>query len=179
MTVLNKTKAFPIPVLGFCAYSGTGKTTLLEQLLPKLTLSGLRIGLIKQTHHDIELDSPHKDSYRLRKAGAVQTLLASPFRHILFTETAGETSLEQLVAQFDPNQQDLIIIEGGKQANIPKIELHRAILNKPWLYPRDPHIIALITDETAATHLPQFHFQQLNELTLFVLEWFASQSPSL
>lgn len=76
-----------LPLLGFAAYSGTGKTTLLEALLPKLTGAGLRIGLLKHAHHDFDVDKPGKDSYRLRKAGASQMLIASRNRHALMTET--------------------------------------------------------------------------------------------
>jgi len=77
---------FKKPVLGFAAYSGTGKTTLLVKLLPVMKLQGLRVALIKQTHHDFEVDKPGKDSFRLRKAGANQVLLASDKRCVLITE---------------------------------------------------------------------------------------------
>ena len=79
-----------VPLLGFAAYSGTGKTTLLEKLLPKLTEAGLTIGLLKHAHHDFDVDIPGKDSYRLRKAGATQMLISSRNRHALMTETPSE-----------------------------------------------------------------------------------------
>ena len=77
---------FNIPVLGFAAYSGTGKTTLLVRLLPLLKLQGLRVAMIKHTHHDFDIDQPGKDSYELRKSGANQVLLASDKRSALLTE---------------------------------------------------------------------------------------------
>ena len=87
---------FNKPVLGFAAYSGTGKTTLLEKLLPLMKLQGLRVAMIKQTHHDFDIDKPGKDSYRLRKAGAGQMLIASDKRCALITEF-GETKDQALL----------------------------------------------------------------------------------
>ena len=78
--------SFPTPLLGFAAYSGTGKTTLLEKLIPLLVAQGLKIALVKHSHHDIEMDTPGKDSYRLRKAGASQVVLAGTHRSICFHE---------------------------------------------------------------------------------------------
>ena len=77
-----------IPLLGIVAYSGTGKTTLLKQLIPHLRQRGIRVGLIKHTHHDVDVDTPGKDSFELRKAGADQTMVASSDRWALMTETA-------------------------------------------------------------------------------------------
>ena len=81
------TYSLPIPILGFAAYSGTGKTTLLEALLPMLTKAGLRIGMLKHAHHNFDVDKEGKDSYRLRKAGASQMLISSRNRYALMTET--------------------------------------------------------------------------------------------
>ena len=88
------TPAPTLPLLGFAAWSGTGKTTLLEQLIPLLVDRGLRIGVLKHAHHDFDIDQPGKDSYRLRKAGAQQMMVASRRRHARITETThGETEL--------------------------------------------------------------------------------------
>lgn len=79
-----------IPLLAFAAWSGTGKTTLLKKLIPALCARGIRPGLIKHTHHDMDVDKPGKDSYELRKAGAAQTIVASQQRWALMTETPDE-----------------------------------------------------------------------------------------
>lgn len=68
-----------LPLLGFAAFSGTGKTTLLEAMLPKLVEQGLRVAVIKHAHHNFDIDQEGKDSYRLRKAGASQMLISSRF----------------------------------------------------------------------------------------------------
>ncbi|EGQ8013894.1 bifunctional molybdopterin-guanine dinucleotide biosynthesis adaptor protein MobB/molybdopterin molybdotransferase MoeA [Vibrio cholerae] len=161
-----------LPLLGFAAYSGTGKTTLLEALLPKLTEAGLRIGLLKHAHHDFDVDKPGKDSYRLRKAGASQMLIASRNRHALMTETPdAEAEFDYLLTRFDAEKLDVILVEGCKNIAFPKIELHRAEVGKPWLYPHDENIIAIAADETVETDLPQMHINDLDAIADFVLDY--------
>ncbi|EGQ9416291.1 molybdopterin biosynthesis MoeA protein [Vibrio cholerae] len=161
-----------LPLLGFAAYSGTGKTTLLEALLPKLTAAGLRIGLLKHAHHDFDVDKPGKDSYRLRKAGASQMLIASRNRHALMTETPdAEAAFDYLLTRFDAEKLDMILVEGCKNIAFPKIELHRAEVGKPWLYPHDENIMAIAADETVATALPQMHINDLDAIADFVLDY--------
>ncbi|CSA27490.1 bifunctional molybdopterin-guanine dinucleotide biosynthesis adaptor protein MobB/molybdopterin molybdotransferase MoeA [Vibrio cholerae] len=161
-----------LPLLGFAAYSGTGKTTLLEALLPKLTATGLRIGLLKHAHHDFDVDKPGKDSYRLRKAGASQMLIASRNRHALMTEPPdAEAEFDYLLTRFDAEKLDVILVEGCKNIAFPKIELHRAEVGKPWLYPHDKNIIAIAADETVATDLPQMHINDLDAIADFVLDY--------
>lgn len=161
-----------LPLLGFAAYSGTGKTTLLEALLPKLTAAGLRIGLLKHAHHDFDVDKPGKDSYRLRKAGASQMLIASRNRHALMTETPdAEAEFDYLLTRFDAEKLDVILVEGCKNIAFPKIELHRAEVGKPWLYPHDENIIAIAADETIETALPQMNINDLDAIADFVLDY--------
>ncbi|GHZ03007.1 bifunctional molybdopterin-guanine dinucleotide biosynthesis adaptor protein MobB/molybdopterin molybdotransferase MoeA [Vibrio cholerae] len=161
-----------LPLLGFAAYSGTGKTTLLEALLPKLTAAGLRIGLLKHAHHDFDVDKPGKDSYRLRKAGASQMLIASRNRHALMTETPdAEAEFAYLLTRFDAEKLDVILVEGCKNIAFPKIELHRAEVGKPWLYPHDQNIMAIAADETVETDLPQMHINDLDAIADFVLDY--------
>ncbi|ENM5926247.1 bifunctional molybdopterin-guanine dinucleotide biosynthesis adaptor protein MobB/molybdopterin molybdotransferase MoeA [Vibrio mimicus] len=161
-----------LPLLGFAAYSGTGKTTLLEALLPKLTAAGLRIGLLKHAHHDFDVDKPGKDSYRLRKAGASQMLIASRNRHALMTETPdAEAEFDYLLTRFDAEKLDVILVEGCKNIAFPKIELHRTEVGKPWLYPHDENIIAIAADETVETTLPQMNINDLDAITDFVLHY--------
>ena len=103
-----------IPILGFVAASGTGKTTLLTQLIPILKQNGLRIGLIKHSHHDFEIDQPGKDSFRLREAGASQVMLVSRYRRAMITELIPEQELrlDDQLKQFDQSDLDLILVEG-------------------------------------------------------------------
>ncbi|MCR9964822.1 MULTISPECIES: bifunctional molybdopterin-guanine dinucleotide biosynthesis adaptor protein MobB/molybdopterin molybdotransferase MoeA [Vibrio diabolicus subgroup] len=162
-----------IPILGFAAYSGTGKTTLLEALLPKLTEAGLRIGMLKHAHHNFDVDKPGKDSYRLRKAGASQMLIASRNRFALMTETPeAEAEFEYLLTRFDEDMLDVVLVEGCKNIAFPKIELHREEVGKPWLYPNDENIIAIASDSSALdSELPQMNINDLDAIAQFVLQY--------
>ena len=161
------------PILGFVAPSGTGKTTLLEKLIPKLTAHPLRIGVIKHTHHHFDIDKPGKDSYRLRRAGAFQTIIASHQRWALITENPKKQtppSLDHLVSNLDSSQIDLILVEGFKEADIPRIELHRtSVNNNAYLYPNDKNIIAIATDSPERPQLTNITYIDINNT--FGLLW--------
>lgn len=137
-----------VPILGFAAFSGTGKTTLLTQLIPILKQDGLRIGLIKHSHHNFQIDQPGKDSFRLREAGASPVMLVSTHRRAVITEfqPVKEPVLDEQLLAFDQSELDLILVEGFKATDFPKIELHRPSLNNPFLYLKDPNIIAIASD---------------------------------
>ena len=144
-------KQISTPLVGFAAYSGTGKTTLLSQLIPLLKAKGLRIGVIKHAHHDFDIDYPKKDSYILRKAGAETVLIASRKRTAIIMEhpdLSEEPSLEDALSKIPLEGLDLLLVEGFKHADYPKIELNRKALNKPYLYPNDKNIIAIATDHS-------------------------------
>ncbi|OEF30155.1 molybdopterin-guanine dinucleotide biosynthesis protein B [Vibrio rumoiensis 1S-45] len=162
-----------IPILGFAAYSGTGKTTLLEALLPKLTEKGLRVGVFKHAHHDFDVDQPGKDSYRLRKAGASQMLISSRNRHVLMTETPDEEApFFDLLTHFDSSKLDFILVEGCKNLSFPKIELHREEVGKPWLHPDDDNIIAIASDcDDLNTELPHVSINDLNAICDLVIRF--------
>lgn len=166
----------PVPVLGFVAWSGTGKTTLLEQLIPLLRQHGLRIGLVKHTHHHFDIDQPGKDSYRLRQAGASQVLVGAKGRWALMVEQpeiADEAPLDELLGHLLHDQLDLVLVEGFKHETFPRIELHRTTLGKPLMYPQDEGIIAIATDDTSAAHgaLPVLDINQPEQVAAFVLAW--------
>jgi molybdopterin-guanine dinucleotide biosynthesis protein B len=145
----------PPPLLGIAGYSGSGKTTLLVGLLPILRRRGLRVAVVKRTHHEVEMDQPGKDSHSLRHAGAGQVLLASSGRWALMVERepGEEPSPEQWAARLPPGEQDLVLFEGYKAAPIPKLEVHRPSVGKPLLCSGDPWIRAVASD--AALDLPE------------------------
>jgi molybdopterin-guanine dinucleotide biosynthesis protein B len=114
-----------LPIVGFVAYSGTGKTTLIEQLITFLTERSYKVSVIKHTHHHFDIDKPGKDSYRHREAGASEVLMLSDQRWVLMHELrqSPEPTIEQQLSMLSPC--DLVIVEGFKDAKIPKIELWR------------------------------------------------------
>lgn len=168
-----------IPVLGFVAASGTGKTTLLSQLIPLLKQRGLRVGLIKHSHHDFDIDQPGKDSFRLRQAGASPVLLVSQYRRAMITEftPAEEPRLADQIKQFNQAELDLILVEGFRVERFPKIELHRAELQQPLLYPSDPNIIAIATDVVLETpdYVAQLELNRPETIAAFILDRMVSK----
>ena len=161
--------------LGFAAFSGTGKTTLLRQLIPLLKAKGLRVGLIKQSHHDVEIDQPGKDSHALRLAGASPVMLCSPFRRAVITEheERRERGLAEELACFDPAAADLILVEGFKHESFPKIELHRPALGRPLLFPGDPAVIAVAADGPLPVQpgIPLFDLNAPRPIADFIFDW--------
>ena len=165
-----------IPILGFAAFSGTSKTTLLTQIIPILKRHGLRIGLIKHSHHNFQIDQPGKDSVRLREAGASAVMLVSTHRRAIITEitSAHEPRLDDQFKLFDQSELDLILVEGFKAEQFPKIELHRPSLNKPLLYLKDPDIIAIASDCAIETpdYLTRLDINKPEMIAAFILDQF-------
>lgn len=167
-----------IPLLAVAAWSGTGKTTLLKKLIPALCARGIRPGLIKHTHHDMDVDTPGKDSYELRKAGAAQTLVASSQRWALMTETPDETELDLswLVSRMDATKLDLVLVEGFKHEPVPKILLWRADcghdINELTI---DEQAIAVASDVELALPVPVLDLNDIEEVAAFVTQWLAQK----
>lgn len=171
---------YPLPILGFAAWSGTGKTTLLTQLIPLLKARGLKVVLIKHAHHSFSIDHPGKDSCRFREAGASQVVIASKkcIASIMDTsENETEPLLEDALSAISPQQLDLVLVEGFKKADIPKIELHRQALAKTYFYPSDKMIIALAEDtldkrnEAISRTLPHLDLNQPEQIATFIEQW--------
>ena len=133
-------------VFGFAGWSGSGKTTLIEQVIPRITARGLRVSVIKHAHHGFDVDKPGKDSWRHREAGASEILLVSDQRWVLMHELRGdpEPDLAAQLAIMSPC--DLVLVEGFKSVQIPKIEIHRPAHGRPLLHPDNPAIVAVATD---------------------------------
>ena len=158
-------------VFGIAGYSGSGKTMLIERVLPVLRSRGLAVSVIKHTHHDFELDQPGKDSWRQREAGAHEVLLSGGRRWALLHKVRADEAppgLEQLLGRLAPC--DLVLVEGYKREPIPKLEVHRAALDKEWLYPRDCHILAVAADVPPPAGFPGFDLDDVQRLAIFIVE---------
>jgi molybdopterin-guanine dinucleotide biosynthesis protein B len=156
-------------VFGIAGYSGAGKTTLIEKLLGEMAARGLQVSVIKQSHHDVTLDPPGKDSWRHRQAGAHEVLLSSPNRWMIAAELRGapEPSLQAHLARL--SDCDLVLVEGYRHADLPKLEVHRSETAQPWLHPNDPHILAVVCDETVSA-LPCFALDDIATIAHFIQE---------
>ncbi|MEN0615390.1 molybdopterin-guanine dinucleotide biosynthesis protein MobB [Klebsiella indica] len=163
-----------IPLLAISAWSGTGKTTLLKKLIPALCAEGLRPGLIKHTHHDMDVDKPGKDSYELRKAGAAQTIVASSQRWALMTETPDKPVLDLnwLVSRMDTSTLDLVLVEGFKHESVPKILLYRQNgRHSAEELVFDEHVIAVASDIPVGTSLPVLDLNDIPQIAAFIMQW--------
>ncbi len=133
-------------VMGIVGWSGSGKTSLMVELLPILRGMGLRVSTMKHAHHRFDVDKPGKDSFRHREAGASEVLVVTSSRWVLMHESREEPepSIETLIERMSPV--DLLLIEGFKTHHHPKLEIHRESEGKPFLYPNDPEIVAVASD---------------------------------
>lgn len=166
------------PILAIAAWSGTGKTTLLKALIPALCARGIRPGLIKHTHHNMDVDIPGKDSYELRKAGASQTLVASNNRWALMTETpsAEPLDLHYLVSRMEHSVLDLVLVEGFKHEAVPKIILFRSNVGHSLSeLTLDNHVIAVASDIQLDLKVPLLNLNDTDSLVSFIETWLAAQ----
>jgi molybdopterin-guanine dinucleotide biosynthesis protein B len=156
-------------VFGLAGWSGSGKTTLLTRLIPELIGRGISVSTIKHAHHEFDIDKPGKDSWLHRQAGAREVMVASSRRFALMHELrdAPEPSLDELVARMAPV--DLLLVEGFKAHDHAKLEIHRPSVGKPFLYPGDPHIVAIASDEALAAPLPVLPLADVAAIADFIV----------
>jgi len=126
--------------------------------------------VVKRAHHDFDIDKPGKDSYRHREAGATEVLVASGRRWALMHEmrSEAELTLNELLTHFSPC--DIVLVEGFKNEPIPKLEVHRAVAGCPLLYPNDPHVVGIVTDESLNTELPQLDIDHPEAVVYFIMK---------
>ena len=165
--------------IGIAGYSGSGKTTLIEKIIPLLVKEGFRVSLIKHAHHEFDLDHPGKDSHRHRLAGASEVLITSSNRWALMHELRGasEPTLEEQLKHFSPC--DVVIVEGWKHHAMPKIEVHRKLSEKPLLFPEDCSVIAVASDESLATELPQFDLDDAEAVATFIIRYLGLRKAAI
>ena len=167
-----------IPIVGFVAPSGTGKTTLLRKLVPALAERGVRVGYLKHTHHAFQIDTPGKDSYEIAEAGADQVMLASTAGWALIDRRPASVSdladadLADFSARFDADRLDLLLVEGFHRSRFPKIEVYRLNSGKAPMYPQDNDIIAVVTDTRLSgdEHPPELPIEDPVAIAEFIVE---------
>ena len=160
-------------VIGLAGWSGAGKTTLVVRLVPELVRRGLTVSTMKHAHHGFDVDQPGKDSHRHREAGATEVLVGSERRWALMHENRGapQPSAAELMRHMTPV--DLLIVEGFKREGHDKMEIHRRETGKPLLYPDDPHIVAVLSDEPLPDcPLPVISIDDIGAVADFILSHF-------
>jgi molybdopterin-guanine dinucleotide biosynthesis protein B len=156
-------------VLGLAGWNGAGKTTLLRRLLPALIAQGLRVSTVKHAHHSFDIDTPGKDSWEHRQAGAAEVMVASARRWALMHELRdqAEPRLPELLAQM--TRVDLVIVEGFKRESHPKIEVFRQGNGKPLLHPNDSSIVAIVADAVLpGLRIPFHHLDDVTSIAAAV-----------
>ena len=162
-------------LIGITAHTGTGKTTLICELLARLAKQDLRVGVIKYAQRAFEIDQPGKDSYRIRKAGVAELLIGSTDRWALMSDAVGDQrfNLDDHIRRLDGERLDLILVEGFELGAIPKIELIRPSLGEPPFFPDDPHIVAIATDDATSltTDLPILNLNDADEIVAYLRQY--------
>jgi len=154
-------------LISIVGHSGSGKTTLIEKLLPVLNAAGLKVATIKHTHHQVPLDTPGKDSWRFKQAGAVSSMLVTPQALQLVADMPAPHD-PVLLAQRYFSDVDLVLAESFSQADCPKIEVLRAACST---VPRSSEgLIALVTNVAEVhAHLPHFALDNVDGIADFIL----------
>ena len=150
-----------VPIITFVGKSGTGKTTLLEQLIPMLKARGLRLAVLKHDAHHFEMDKPGKDTYRFTTAGADVVTISNAEKFAMIEQPPEELSLRDIISRLP--QVDLVLTEGYKKSRYPKIEIHRAELHRP--------LLAILTDEPVDSPAPQLALSDLNGCVQVILQY--------
>ncbi|MEM7058082.1 MAG: molybdopterin-guanine dinucleotide biosynthesis protein B [Pseudomonadota bacterium] len=156
-------------VYGVIGWKNAGKTTLVERLVEEICARGFRVSTVKHTHHMVDVDQPGKDSHRHRAAGAQQVILSSSSRWVLMTELRGapERGLQDLLTHLD--NVDLVIVEGYKRDDHPKIEAWRAETGQPLIAADDPTVRAVASKDAPPTDRPVIDLDDIPAIANFIL----------
>jgi molybdopterin-guanine dinucleotide biosynthesis protein B len=170
----ESTEIFPkeirIPVVAIVGTSGTGKTTLIEKLIPALKRKGFRVGTIKHDVHGFTIDQPGKDSWRHKDAGASMVLLSSPRQVAMVKDVSRDTPLDQLESYF--SEVDIILAEGYKRGNRPKLEIFRPEVHEKPVCGNDDNLLAMVTDAPGDFGVPRFLLNDAEGIAAFLISHF-------
>lgn len=166
------------PVVSLVGKPHSGKTTLLEKLIPELKQQGYKVGTIKHHVHEFEMDTPGKDTWRHKQAGADTVVLSSPAGIGMVRDTGQDSTIEELVGRYFHNV-DIVITEGYKRAAMPKVEVFRSTAHKTPLENRDETWVALISDVDLPQekNIPMLKLDNIPGIAAFLIEQFIKPAP--
>lgn len=164
-----------VPVLGLAGYSGSGKTTFLEKLITELKRRGYRVGVIKHTHHPVVLDQPGKDTWRHARAGADVVALAAPEGVYLSRKFESDPAPEDVIAMI--GEMDLILVEGYKKGNWPKLEFFRSGMTERAEVPRE-ELLGVVSDTPSDNHeFPHFGPEDIFDVACLIERVLIEKKP--
>lgn len=172
-SIVNNTNKSKAPkIISFIAKSGTGKTTLIEKLINILSGKGYKISSIKHTDHEINVDTPGKDSWRHKNAGAFSSMLLSEKKLTFFSDIEAPPDIKNIISKFFTGS-DIVIIEGFKGLDIPRVELLRKEVSPEMeiKYLNDPNLFLVCADETIKDlKIPQININDSKKIAGFIEE---------
>ncbi len=161
-----------IPLVAFAAYSGTGKTTLIEKLVRRFQETGVRAAVVKHDGHGFEIDHVGKDTWRFAKAGAAVTVISSAAQSAYIERRP--LSLAQVLAMI--HDVDIILIEGYKNEDLPQIGVARQATGKG--FPAEPsRFLAVVSDFAVSCDVPQFGLEDIDEIAAFICREIIGKKP--
>ncbi len=171
MSMNTQTNRAQPAVISIIAKSGTGKTTFISKLIPELKRLGVRVGVLKHHSHPTPFDTPGKDTFRMTQAGAEIVVGVSAVQTAVFLQHLGSDDLDAIIARF-LSDMDLVLIEGYKRGDYPKIEVHRAARSQTLLCTPD-ELLLLATDAAFDLPVPQFHLNDVERIASWLVSWLA------
>ncbi len=163
-----------VPQIAFVGRHNSGKTTFLLRVLPLLAAGGLRVGYLKHASAGFEMDHPAKDSYRVRRSGALQTIVAGD-RHVAVIDDAEAPTFGSVIERYVRSDLDLLLIEGYKREPVPKIEIARAALGRELLCADDPLLVATVADFPTGAVVPAFGLEDTAGVARLIRERIAGR----
>lgn len=161
-----------VPVLSFVGRSKTGKTSLIERLIPFFRAKGITVSVIKHHHLDFEIDIPGKDTYRFKQAGARTVIISSPNKIAIIKDNVRNPKIEDIISEY-ATETDVVIVEGYKKAKLPKIEVYLNRENQPPVCIDDKNLLAIVTDLPFSARVPVFLRDDTEGISEFIFSHFA------